>query len=260
MPKDPIKETRELWALAKFRELHPVPEGLVDSSEESPDLVIHASSGRVGIEVTDIQPENGKGGSSVMRDASERAALMRKLEVLLRESNTPPVMVSFHGKLPERSPTGRDDLAEQLASYISPRIPPEGEMFSKCANHWPFDPELPPEVFALTIARYRCLTEISCDSGEAVFIPDLAAADVERCVAKKNGKVAAYRERCDEAWLLMCVNTIDLAAAYSFETFAPPTFIPNDFDRLFLLSILEPRVYEIPCAQGQSAGVTELPR
>lgn len=257
MPKNPLKEERELWALGKFRELYPVPEGPVDSSDESPDLVIHAASGRVGIEVTDIQPENGKGGSCVMRDASERAAVMRKLKALLEKSNAPAVDVSYHGDLPERRKTGQDDLAERLARYIRPRIPPEGEVFSKCANHWPYDPELPPEVFALTIARYRCLTEISCDSGEAVFIPDLAAADVERCVAKKNGKVAAYRERCDEAWLLMCVNTVDLATAYSFETFAPPTAIPSDFDRLLLLSILEPRVYEIPRA-GKSAGVTEL--
>jgi hypothetical protein len=248
MPKNPIKEERELWALAKFRELYPVPDGPVDSSDESPDLVIHASSGRVGIEVTDIQPENGKGGSSVMRDASERAAIMRKLKALLEKSNVPPVMVSFHGKLPERSQTGRDDLAERLARYIGPRIPPDGEVFSKCANHWPYDPELPPEVFALTIARYRCLTKISCDSSEAVCISDLAAVDVERCVAKKNGKVTAYRARCDEAWLLMCINTADLATAYSLETFASPSAVATDFDRLFLLSILEPQVCEIPRA------------
>lgn len=248
MPKNPLKEERELWALGKFRELYPVPEGPVDSSDESPDLVIHAASGRVGIEVTDIQPENGKGGSCVMRDASERAAVMRRLEALLRESETPPVMVSYHGNQPERSPTGRVDLAERLARYISPRIPPEGEVFSKCANRWPYDPELPPEVFALTIARYRCLTKISCESSEAVFVPDLRAADVNRCVAGKDGKVARYRKRCDDAWLLMCVNTADLATAYSFETFAPPTTLSSDFDRLFLLSILEPRVYEMPCA------------
>lgn len=248
MPKDPIKKERELWALAKFRELYSVPDGPVDSADESPDLVIHASSGRVGIEVTDIQPENGKGGSRVMRDASERAAVMRKLKALLDKSNAPAVDVSYHGDLPKRRRTGQDDLAERLANYIGPRIPSEGKVFSKCANQWPYDPELPPEVFALTVARYRCLTEISCDSGGAVFIPDLVALDVERCVAKKNGRVAAYRERCDEAWLLMCVNTVDLATAYSFETFAPPTAIPSDFDRLFLLSILEPRVYEIACA------------
>ncbi len=248
MPKNPIKEERELWALGKFRQLYPVPEGPVDSSEESPDLVIHASSGRVGIEVTDIQPDDGKGGSSVMRDASERAAVMRKLEVLLVKSNVPPVMVSYHGNLPERSPTGRDDLAERLASYIGPRIPPEGEVFSKCAHHWPYDPELPPDVFAVTIAQYRCLTEISCDSGEAVFIPDLAAADVDRCVAKKNGKVAAYRERCDEAWLLMCVNTVDLATAYSLESFSTPAAISTHFDRVFLMSVFGSRVYEIHTA------------
>jgi hypothetical protein len=249
MPKSPAKEERELWALKKFRELYSVPDGPVDSSEESPDLVIHASSCRVGIEVTDIQPENGKGGSSVMREASERAGVMRTLKSLLRKSNTPPILVSYHGDLPERSPTGRDDLAARLARYIKPRIPPVGEVFSKCVNHWPYDPELPPECFALTIARYRYLTEISCNSGEAVFIPDLSIADVERCVAKKDGKVGAYRDRCDEPWLLMCVNTVDLATAYSLESFNAPPALPTEFDRLFVLSALDRRVYLIPRGQ-----------
>lgn len=254
MPKDPAKEEADLWKLKHFRRLHPVPEGQVDSRDESPDIVIYATDRRIGIEITDIYHSSGASGSKVQQAAGERDGLMCLLARELDKRSVPPVAVSYHGDAPRLTSGGRKDLAERLARYIAPRVPEPGEVFSKCANHWPYDPELPPEVFALRVARYRCLTRISCDGSHAVFVPGLNAADVLRCVATKDRKAPAYRSRCDEAWLLMCINTADLATAYSLETFASPSAIATDFDRLFLLSILEPQVHEIPCAPGSAFG------
>lgn len=249
MPKDPKKEEADLSKLDHFRQLHAVPEGRIDSKDESPDLVIHSLEQRIGIEITDIHHGRGKGGSKVKQVQSELAQVMRLLKKRLDSLGVPPVNVRYHGSGPTLTSGGQNDLAERLARYIVTRLPEPGEVFSKCSNHWPYDPEMPPEIFALSVARGCRLTQTSCHAPRGVAVPELTAADVLSGLEDKNGNVERYLKRCDEPWLLLCINTPDISTAYSLDTFQVPDLVRTSFGRVFVMSIREPRVYELPCVR-----------
>lgn len=242
MTREERKKVIEGWAFRNFCLMHEVPEGDVIQGD-CPDIVIHAQDHRIGIDATAICHEGA------MAAAGERASVMQSLQQMLVQKRVPSVDVSMQLTCPAKFRRGgRLKLAERLANYVERRVPQAGEVFARRASEWPLDEDLPAEVYGISIARYEYLTQTTCDATEAVFVPELQASNVERCVRRKNPCVQRYRERCSETWLLMYVNAAELATAYSFETFAPPAAIPSDFDRMFLLSILEPRVYEIPCA------------
>lgn len=232
------KKQKELWTFEQFQRVHSVPSGSVDGDGENPDIVVHAADRRLGIEITDICHGSELGSSDAMAAAGEREGVMRLLRKELHSRNVPPVDVSVHfgGSLQFRS-GGRRALANRLADYVAARLPEVGDVFTSSGTVWPRDEDLPAEVFAITVARYPCLTRISCDAPECVAIPDLQAKDLEQCIADKNRRVAVYRQRCDEVWLVMCINTTHLATNYSLDECATSVEVVTEFDLVFLFSV-----------------------
>ena len=243
------KKQKELWTFDQFQRVHPVPSGSVDSAGENPDIVVHAADGRLGIEITDICHATGDVGSSAMKAAGEREGVM----TLLREElQALDVSVHFNGPLQLFS-GGRRLLANRLADYVLARLPAVGDVFRSTGTTWPIDEDLPTEVFAITVARYPCLSHVFCNAPDCVAIPDLQAVEISQRVAEKNSRVATYRQRCDEVWLVMCINTADLATNYSLDERATSAEVVTEFDRVFLFSVLDRYAYEV-----RRAGCTPL--
>lgn len=240
------RKQKELWTFEQFQRVHAVPSGNVDGDGENPDIVIHAADRRLGIEITDICHGSELGSSDAMAAAGERDGVMCLLREELHTRSVPPVDVSVHfrGTLQFRS-GGRRALANRLADYVAARLPEFGDVFTSSGTAWPRDEDLPAEVFAITVARYPYLTHISCDAPECVAIPDLQAKDLEQCIADKNHRVAVYRQRCDEVWLVMCINTTNLATNYSLNECATSAEVVTEFDRAFLFSVFDRYACEV---------------
>lgn len=240
------KKQKELWTFDQFQRVHPLPNGIVDGDGENPDIVVYAADCRLGIEITDIYHGSELGSSDAMAAAGNREGVMRLLKKELHSRNVPPVDVSVHfsGSLQFRS-GGQRALANRLADYVVARLPEVGEVFTSSGAAWPIDEGLPAEVFAITVARYPCLTRISCDAPECLAIPDLQARDVRQCVAGKDRRVAAYRQRCDKVWLVMCINTANLATNYSLDECATSVEVVTEFDRVFLFSVFDRYACEV---------------
>lgn len=243
---DKRKKRRELETFEQFRRAYAVPDGVVDWEGENPDVVVHAADRRVGIDITSICHAGGPGGSPAMAVAGEREDVIRLLREELERVGVPPVDVSVHfnGPLRFRS-RGRRAFANHLASYVAARVPEVGEVFSSCATTWPIDKDLPAQVSAIKVARYPCLTRMFCKAPGYVAVPDLQAIVIEQRVAGKNCRVATYRERCDETWLVMCINTADLGTWHSLDESATSAEVATEFDRLFLFSVLDHYACEI---------------
>ncbi len=240
------KKQRELWTFDQFQCVHPVPSGSVDSAGENPDIVVHAADGRLGIEITDICHETGDVGSSAMKAAGEREGVMTLLKEELETRGMQAIEVSVHFNGPlQLFSGGRRLLAHRLADYVLARLPAVGDVFRSTGTTWPIDEDLPTEVFAITVARYPCLSRVFCSAPDCVAIPDLQAAEISLRVAEKNSRVAAYRQRCDQVWLVMCINTADLATAYSLDERATSAEVVTEFDRVFLFSVLDRYAYEV---------------
>ena len=139
-------------------------------------------------------------------------------------------------------------MANRLADYVVARVPEVGDVFRSTGTTWPVDEDLPTEVFAITVARYPCLTRMFCSAPACVAVPDLQAGVILQRVADKNPRVAAYRKRCDEVWLMMCINTADLATNYSLDESAKAVEVATEFDRVFLFSVLDRYAFEVRSA------------
>lgn len=243
------KKQKELWTFDQFQRVHPVPSGSVDGDGENPDIVVHTADRRLGIEITDICHAIGDDGSSAMKAAGEREGVMNLLREELQARGVQPLDVCVHFKGPlEFCSGGRSLLANRLADYVVARVPDVGDVFRSTGSTWPIDEDLPTEVFAITVARYPCLTRMYCSAPDCVAIRDLQAVEISQRIAEKNARVAAYRKRCDEAWLVMCINTADLATTYSLDECAKAVEVVTDFDRVFLFSVLDHYAFEVRCA------------
>ena len=243
------KKLKERWTFDRFREIHTVPNGTVDSDGENPDIVIHAADYRLGIEITEICHAGGPGDASAMAAAGEREGVMHLLQQRLESIGVPAVDVSVHFNGPLQFRSGeRRECANRIAGYIASTLPELGGVFTSSGTAWPIDKDLPAEVHAITVARYPCLTRSFCSAPDCRWIPSLQHGDFEGRVAEKSARVEVYRERCDQVWLVMCINTADLATAYCLEGFTPPKVLTTTFDRLFLFSVMESVTFPIECS------------
>ncbi len=242
------KKWHERWLLDKFRECYPVPKGTIDAAHEKPDIVIHTPRNRVGIEVTEIHHDKVIAGSRTQAQAGEREAVMDLMESSLKDRGAPPIAVYLHLTLPSRpQPGSRRDLATRLADYVIRSLPAIDEDFHRDYWEWLADHHLPPEIYSITIMRRRCLTSITCHAPAAEFMPDMLPRYLEQVITEKNRRVRDYRKRCDEAWLLLCIETGSLATGFSIESFSPAPTIVAKFDKVFLFSVMDRWVHEFAC-------------
>jgi len=247
MPQD-RKKAREQRIFLSAQRIRPDlwPKGQTDFECERPDVVVvsAADSKRYGIELTEV----------MLQTATQSDAAEAKICALAKQSA-------------ERR-HGRELKLRVTAAFAGSR----GGPIEK--QRWPaVAEELVDIVSALDCGvrgQQAWSREVSVSGGleshnfEAVWahhLPDgiddiwqpsragsvrpLYAQDLQEVIDRKNGRVRAYRTRCDHVDLLIAVNGAAVASAACLTDSAIEATYTTEFDRVFVLDMLMRRVHAL---------------
>lgn len=213
-------------ARSKVSEFRP---GQIDDTSENPDLIVQSSPRLYGVEVTEVVRSATKAVLETKRIICERAQkqyLATTGVAGLRAS------VIFHA---HTTPTKRDQdgAAEELFTLVArhfPRVPSsierrtlrEGDDFTSkwFSSVWlHFHPQVPR-------SRWQAI--------QAWGVPRLLGKELQEVIARKEPRVAQYRHRTREVWLLIVVNGFDAATALSVDVDALSRTYATRFDGVVL--------------------------
>lgn len=231
-----------------------LPAGTVEQTEE-PDFLLHCANegGSLGIELTALHwAATGKD-----QPAQAREAMLRRIAEMARDryaaTAQPSVTVSIHFS-PFFNPTKAisSSLAESIAKVVQRNLPPMDETTNE-EYTWDNRDYFPEEVNSLSVSRFTGHKEIFFSAPQAAFIPQLMRTDLERAITPKEAKVAAYRKKADEVWLVVTCDGGGLSGSYDFdEAMLNPAFV-SGFDRIFLMRSLAARVHELLVRKATAA-------
>jgi hypothetical protein len=233
----PDRRVEERSHLARFLEsMSAAPVGIREFGDK-PDLVIHTATHRIGIEHTQLFRLQGALGKPFPKEAEslERRSVERAQQ-LLHERGGPALLVyvRFHDQPLRKADV--QGIAERLAAVVA-RIAPTVPGARTEAESWSYNRTepgaIPEQVERLWVIRpggQDARSHWSVLRGGAP--PDLTRERIQAAIAEKDAKLAEYRSRCEEAWLLLVADgsspATDLTLPEPFaETF---TF---GFDRVF---------------------------
>jgi hypothetical protein len=247
--KDAFKKQAETDLLNMFRDKYAgFPTGEVIPGE-SPDFIVKAKHGRVGIEIVDLFRDELDVGGLLLRAREHLQDELLWQAVQLYESRYPDlpfVEVSVHwsSHVPvtkQRAPEVAVDLAHLVATN---RPNTSGQVFLGYPHHaWRL---LPAEVDHLFISRPANLPENAWGSSRGAAVPTLTSEDLEEIISKKEAKLPLYRQGCPEVWLLVVSD--GLAPSNHFELkseLIESVRFDTDFDRVFLLHYSQGTLLEL---------------
>jgi hypothetical protein len=254
------RRAEERSHLARF--LESLPGAPVGNREfgDKPDLVIHTATHRIGIEHTQVFRLQDALGKPFPKEAeSLEKRLVERAQQLFEGQGGPAlfVYVSFND-LPIRK-ADVQGVAERLAAVVAQIAPTEPGAQTE-VEAWSYNRTapgaIPDQVEELYIIRpARPDAESLWGVSRAGTVPDLTRDRIQETIDEKNAKLAEYRRRCEEVWLLLVAHgfspATDLRLAEGFaETF---TF---GFDRVFYFHNFSGEVVELPCARPATPGST----
>lgn len=242
------KKGQEILLLRELRNWYRYfPEGSVFATDP-PDFVVEDSNGRkVGLEITECL--RGVGGNKKGSRHRERWAVEEKVKRLAEDlyydgsSGNPgivePVWASLHwvpGQ-PARLPQSVEEIAAAVARLVRETEPEwrDGRLL-----------EIGPErlmgtvlehvLAELTVRRaFRALGGRGSPWGSMRSFLGVAAGveDIKSAVSQKNSKLESWREKYDEAWLIVALGGGDSFQSVGEEVLEH--FFSSRFDRVLLL-------------------------
>lgn len=233
-------EAADLRALSNAR---PDLEIALVEERESPDFIVTSGSRRVAIEHTRFSLGVEDGYPNPHEQAGLRARIValafRQYE---REGGTPLYLEVEFAEYPPLSKQEVPRLAQGLAQLVTGL---RGLLIHYQKQAYPGGHEYLPEIAAI---RGQ-----ACPSSEASWLTAgqswparVGEASIQRVIAKKEKRLAAYREICPEVWLLMVFE-------YEPGRFQvkPPAdtdlySVATGFNRVFCLDPVTGRCIELP--------------
>jgi hypothetical protein len=244
--------------LTRFMESYPgVPAGVREFGDK-PDLVIHTATHRIGIEHTQVFRLQDTLGRLFPKEAeSLEKRSVEGAQQLFQERGGPALFVYvYFNDLPIRK-ADVPRIAEGLAAVVA-RIAPVVPGVSVEVESWSYNRTapgaIPEQVEELYIIRpTRLDAESLWGVARAGTVPDLTRDRIQRVIDVKGAKLAEYRSRCEEVWLLLVVDgfspATDLRLPEGFdETF---TFL---FHRVFYFHNFSLKVVELVRAGAATSG------
>jgi hypothetical protein len=252
--KELRKKQTEVNHLLRFRQNLPdFPDGMICMGE-APDFLVNTGRGYVGIEHTQWFRESDNPDGSPMRARESTEDKVLRLASSRHEARgLPPVWVNVLWILRERPTTSRvPELANELADLVEACLPEQGGEVTIKHPH-PAWGALPPEVSYLSVRRNKVSPKNLWVSTRGAFIPTLTPLDLQNRIEEKEGKLASYRQKCSQVWLLIVANGLEPS------TFGEPapeieeSSFETSFDRVFFLHHADKLVVELS-TQGLRTG------
>ncbi len=244
----PPKKDVERHYFERFRTLlQPFPEGTVASTEE-PDFLVAGSARTIGIELTELH--RGTPPDQVPLQATEamRHRVAAHAQELYVQAGHPPVrctifMRDFHIQKSEVEPLAAAIVGIALRNLPHPNSSTH-EDYDWVNRHY-----FPEIINSISVHRLEVITESHFTCPGATWVPTLSSADIERTLAAKEGKYAAYRQRCDEAWLLINADIGSMSTWFDFQEGAIVGPFNTSFDRVFVMRHFGQALHELPVAR-----------
>ncbi|MGE0082706.1 MAG: hypothetical protein AB7U81_15615 [Thiohalomonadaceae bacterium] len=140
------------------------------------------------------------------------------------------------------------DLASAIVQVIRENIPGQnGSVRINAYNKWE---SLPAEVHDIEMHRRNDIPVHNITAPDATFVPDLAKEDIQRAVSAKEPKLSAYREKADQVWLVVTIDSGSMATWYSDKDPGVYSGYSSEFDRVFVLWVVSGSVRELELARG----------
>jgi hypothetical protein len=243
MPPGLTKKDQERRFVEILRDQLPsFPTGdLIDS--ESPDFIIAARQGAIGVEVTRIHKANMFAKSR--RAESERRRLVAEALNMYERKNAIPLEVKVHfASDAEFNKRNRKHFALQLANLVMSHTPQPDSCIAvenNCENPSLF----PYEIDSVSICRFSAVQANSWSAPSAGWVQEDFIPGMEARIAEKEEDVRDYNRDCIAYWLLI------VAEGNSASTFFLPSLstirhtYDSSFDRVFFLEASRRRAWEL---------------
>ena len=229
------QKKKEYAHLLAFKESIPdFPKGQIALDGEHPDFLIHATTGIIGIEHTEVYHKPRKDGSSLQATETYVHQILRRAKEIHDDQGGEPALVWLNLTRQARLNKAKvEALATALADIVQMRMPPNQES-TKIRQTWNTKSELPEEFSSVTIFRIDNLKDPVWAPVMASAIPDIPSDFVQERINHKNEKVVKYRKRCDEVWLLIVVYGFLPSTWFDVSGEALKELYQSDFDRTYL--------------------------
>lgn len=222
------------------------PEGNISSEErENPDFIVKRSTGRLGIEVTQLFRDVPDGKRPMQEQESLRQRVLNAAHAMYDGQAGPAIWVSVHfstsvNLTKQRAP----QLGEQIARLVLSSLPApdDSTALEEQGNE---QEKFPEEVSLISIRRRSFLTKSSWSDPVAEFVPECQPNAVQSVIDDKNGRYSDYQKEADEVWLLIVADGgnhsswMDLSESVNMHRF------DCKFDRAFLFRRSERQVVEL---------------
>lgn len=186
------------------------PRGTLDATGEEPDILVDGPAGKYGVEVTELLRSDVRAVEETRRLICEKAQ-----QLFLRRINADclDVKVVFreHAAL---SPKAKDAAASNLAAIVGSRIAsiPSGVVSARLECGTDFESDLFTSVW---LHHHPNCPRSRWQPVGAWWVPVATPADIQATIDRKECKVAAYRNRVEDVWLLIVLQGFSGSAAWS---------------------------------------------
>lgn len=186
------------------------PTGAVDATGEEPDIVVGWAQGRYGVEVTEMLRGETRAVEETHRLICEKG---RKHFLSAVKADCLAVKVIFREDV-VMGPREQDAAAADLAAIVLSRIPsiPEGVFAVRLEEGTDFESSL---FTAVWLHHHPNCPRSRWHPVGAWWVPVASVDHVQETIDKKERKIAAYRKRVEEIWLLIVLEGFSGSASWS---------------------------------------------
>jgi len=238
------KKQLELAYLLHFKESFAgLPKGRIESTER-PDYIVHHQQGSLGIELRELfHPAPGQPRPHQAHENMEEL-ILRQAESVYNASLGPPVLVSvqFASQI-SLAKSAVPGVARELSRLIAEAVESLTGPLT-IYNRWPDHQRFPEPVVSITVARFPHITQARWSSGHAGWVWQSTPSELQAVIDEKNALCSAYRQRCDELWLLLVAANDAPSRFVELADQSPVHKFTTEFDRVFWFNAFSRGVVE----------------
>ena len=232
------KMTEVIW-LKKFRSKSGLKFEILDGNRERPDFLIKFDGRRVGVEIAELQVDQGRlgvsKGSKMQKEHGIRAEIVeraqkRYFELGYRSLNA---KFLFEPQSDSLSTIGRSELARTIVDDVLGQL--HLDAMEKCRLDRYSDPPVPPPVSVIRATGLPEGIEPNWQVIDPGWSHELQPGDLKPTLLKKNQLVDQYRKAACENWLLIVADGIGSHGRFRLPMESCSAWPESRFERTYVL-------------------------
>lgn len=238
------KKEIEKWQLEKFISLMPSVRLDDIRPSEEPDFLARVGNSVIGIELTELHRQCAPGAiPQQATEAMKRRVIARAQEIYAAKA-MPPIRCAVLMNDEHLSKADVEPLANAIVE-IAVRNMPKRNSSAREEYMWTNRDYFPERIHSVHVHRHDVVSYNHFLCPGATWVGRLTAEDIIRAIAPKEPKYEKYREKCDEAWLVINADFEKMSTWFEFETTAVSRQFSSKFQRIFLVRHFAHELHEL---------------